>query len=124
MSARTKKVKSQQYLSEKTRGWCPSPTVINLRLRSRTQEQKQLAGSLEGQLQEKMASQSGEVKTLSEEAAALRSELEAVIEETQVCGIDSDLALLSVDHIFFSSVRFRIHSCIISAFIFSNSSSA
>ncbi|CAM9141926.1 unnamed protein product [Scytosiphon promiscuus] len=53
------------------------------RLRSRTEGQKQLAGSLEDQLQEKMASQSGEMKALSEEAAALRSELKTVVEETQ-----------------------------------------
>lgn len=35
-------------------------------------------------MQEKLASQSGEVKALSEEAAALRSELKTVVEETQV----------------------------------------
>ncbi|CAM9709129.1 unnamed protein product [Pylaiella littoralis] len=53
------------------------------RLRAKIEEQKQLAASLEGQLQEKLASQSGKVKALSEEAAALRSELKAAVEETQ-----------------------------------------
>lgn len=54
------------------------------RLRSNIEEQRQLAESLERQLQEKLTSQSGEVKVLSEEAAALRNELKTVAEETQV----------------------------------------
>lgn len=54
------------------------------RLRSRKEEQTKLAESLEAQWQVKLASQSGEAKALSEEAAALRSELETVVEETQV----------------------------------------
>lgn len=44
----------------------------------------QLAKALEAQLQEKLASQSGEMKILSEEASALRDELKTVVEETQV----------------------------------------
>lgn len=54
------------------------------RLRPKIEEQTQLAGSLESQLQEKLASQSGEVKALSEEAAALRNELKTAVGETQV----------------------------------------
>lgn len=54
------------------------------RLRSRKEEQTKLAASLEDQVQEKLASQSGEVKALSEEASVLRSELKTVVEETQV----------------------------------------
>ena len=40
--------------------------------------------SLGAELQEKLASQSGEVKALSDEAAALRAELKTVVDETQV----------------------------------------
>ncbi len=54
------------------------------RLKTRQEEQMQLAQALEAQLQEKLASQSGEMKILSEEAAALRDELKTVAEETQV----------------------------------------
>lgn len=54
------------------------------RLRAKTEEQKQLIASLDKQVQEKQASQSGELKLLSEEAAALRAELKSVVEETQV----------------------------------------
>lgn len=54
------------------------------RLRSTKEEQAKLAECLEAQLQELLASQSGEVKALSEEAAALRSELKTVVDETQV----------------------------------------
>lgn len=54
------------------------------RLRARKEVQKKLGESLEAQLQEKLASQSGEVKALSDEAAGLRSELKTVAEETQV----------------------------------------
>lgn len=63
---------------------CPVFSSRSRRLRSNIAEQKQMAASLESQLQEKLASQSGEVKALAEEAAALRNELKAAVEETQV----------------------------------------
>lgn len=59
-------------------------TFFTPRIRAKAEEQRSLIEPLDKQLQEKLASQSGAVKLLSEEAVTLRAELAKITEETQV----------------------------------------
>lgn len=63
---------------------CAILALFAFRIRAKAEEQRRLIEPLDKQLQEQLASQSGAVKLLSEEAVALRAELATITEETQV----------------------------------------